>query len=493
MVAEQTASLVNNGVIATDDSAKFTWDKDLVGCKSVALFIGRGETDDGIGFVDNVSGKDGAVGIILDKTSFYGESGGQIYDTGTIVTNSGAKFDVHNVQTYGQYILHIGVVVEGEINKNESVNCMVNYTRRAPIASNHTMTHVLNFALRDVLVTNAENKDSLTQTVDQKGSLNDDKKLRFDFSWSGPLTAKQLAAVEQNVSDAIKSAIPVQSSLVPLEDAKNVSALRAVFGEVYPDPVRIVAVSPTPVSQILAVPKDNEWNSYSIELCGGTHIKNTKEAQAFVILQEEGIAKGIRRITAITRHDATAAIKAGEAFKLRVTDAGSMDGGTLENEVKTLKADLENITVSAVLKNEMREILAAYGKKVVAWKKEQVAEQTTVVVEKVIAAALSAEGNKVVCRVDFGVNGKIVKAVQAAYGKKIKDKALMIISADVSDDRYMVATFAPKGFEGIDCKAWALSATEGTGGKGGGKKGSAQVTVSSISSIEGVIAKARNF
>jgi len=210
-------------------------------------------------------------------------------------------------------------------------------------------------------------------------------------------------------------------------------------------------------------------------------------------LQEEGIAKGIRRITAITKNDAIAAVKAGEDFKLRVINAGKMDGDTLDNEVKTLKADLDNITVSAVLKNEMREILTTYGKKVVAWKKGQVAEQTAVVVGKVIASALSDEGNKVVCRVDFGINGKIVKAVQTAYGKKIKDKALMLISADVSDDRYMVATFAPKGFEDVDCKAWALSATEGTGGKGGGKKGSAQVTVSNISSIEGVITKAKKF
>jgi len=493
MVAEQTASLASSGVAATDDSAKFMWDNDLVGCISTALFIGRGETDDGIGFVNSISGKDGAVGIILDRTSFYGESGGQTYDTGTIVAAGGAKFEVQNVQIYGQYILHLGVIVEGEINKNDSVNCIVDYARRAPIASNHTMTHVLNFALRDVLVTNADNKDTLTQTIDQKGSLNDENKLRFDFSWSGPLTTKQLAAVERNVSDVIKNAIPVQSSVVPLDSAKSVSALRAVFGEVYPDPVRIVAVSPTPVSEILAAPQDNAWNSYSIELCGGTHIKNTKEAQAFVLLQEEGIAKGIRRITAITMNDATAAIKAGEDFKVRVTSAGEMDGSSLENEVKTLTVDLNNLSVSAVLKNEMRGVLALYGKKVLAWKKAKAAEQTAAVVEKVIAAALSNEGNKVVCRVDFGINGKIAKAVQVAYGKKIKDKALMLISADESSDRYMVATFAPKGFADVDCKAWALSATEGTGGKGGGKKENAQVTVSGISSIEGVVEKAKKF
>jgi len=355
------------------------------------------------------------------------------------------------------------------------------------------MTHVLNFALRDVLVTNADNKDTLTQTIDQKGSLNDENKLRFDFSWSSPLTTKQLASVERNVSDVIKNAIPVESSIVPLDSAKSVSALRAVFGEVYPDPVRIVAVSPAPVSQILTTPQNNEWNLYSIELCGGTHIKNTKDAQAFVLLQEEGIAKGIRRITAITMDDAIAAIKAGEDFNLRVTSAGEMDGSSLENEVRTLTVDLNNLSISAVLKNEMRGVLTLYGKKVVAWKKAKAAEQTAAVVEKVIVAALSNEGNTVVCRVDFGINGKIAKAVQVAYGKKVKDKALMLISVDESSDRYMVATFAPKGFGDVDCKAWALSATEGTGGKGGGKKENAQVTVSGITTIEGVIEKAKKF
>jgi len=165
----------------------------------------------------------------------------------------------------------------------------------------------------------------------------------------------------------------------------------------------------------------------------------------------------------------------------------------LLNEVKTLTVDLNNLSVSAVLKNEMRGILALYGKKVLAWKKAKAAEQTAAVVEKVIAAALSNEGNKVVCRVDFGINGKIAKAVQVAYGKKVKDKALMLLSADESSDRYMVATFAPKGFADVDCKAWALSATEGTGGKGGGKKENAQVTVSGISSIDGVVEKAKKF
>ena len=108
MVAEQTAHLVSKGVAGTDDSEKYVWDKDLEGCKVTALFIGRGETEDKIGFVDSISPKSSTVGVILDKTSFYAEAGGQVYDIGTLKTSS-ATVEVKNVQSYGQFVLHLAV------------------------------------------------------------------------------------------------------------------------------------------------------------------------------------------------------------------------------------------------------------------------------------------------------------------------------------------------------------------------------------------------
>jgi alanyl-tRNA synthetase len=492
LVAEQTSYLVGKGVDATDDSAKYVWNEDLEGCTVKALFIGRNETEDGIGFVDSISKDNGAIGVVLDKTNFYGESGGQTFDIGSIKTSSGATIQINNTQIYGSFVLHLGEVTEGTVTVGDTATSCVDYVRRAPIAANHTMTHVLNFALKDVLVTKST-EDQHGVTVDQKGSLVDENKLRFDFSWNGPLTAEQLAAVEQICVDQISSAIPVDNFVAPLDAAQKISSLRAVFGEVYPDPVRVVAVSPTPITSILENPQDGQWNSYSVEFCGGTHLKNTSEAEGFVLLSEEGIAKGVRRITGVTMKDAAIATAAAIEFEAKVTEAGKLDGLELEAQVKLLTVELESLSISAAKKMQLRETIGAFGKQVVAWKKKHAAEQTSKICDQVVEAAGSTEGNKVVIRCDFGLDGKVAKAVTTAYGKKIKDKALFLVSADESEDSFLVIAFAPKGMTDVDCKAWVTAATEGTGGKGGGKKDSAQSRVPGVGSIDGVLEKARSF
>lgn len=490
LVAEQTSTLVNQGVVATDDSAKYVWNDELTGCKACALFVGRGETEDGIGFTDAVSADDGTIGIVLDKTSFYGEAGGQIYDIGTIVSDEGATMKVENVQIYGQYILHVGTVVNGTFKKNDTVKCCVDYIRRAPIAANHTMTHVLNYALKDVLVT--KGSGDTTQSVDQKGSLVDDTKLRFDFSWGSGLTTDQIDAVEKMVTGIINDAVPVDAFVAPLDAAKKISSLRAVFGEVYPDPVRVVAVSPTPISKILENPQDESWNQYSIEFCGGTHLSNTKDAKAFVLLQEEGIAKGIRRITGVTMDDAISAIKAGEEFEKKVNDAGMLDGLELEDAIKKLTVEVNSSSISAVLKAKIRDTLSTYGKRVVAWKKDRAAELTAEVATEVIAIGEKTDGEKVVCRINVGCDTKSVKAIQQAVTKAIKDKAFFLVSADEDADKFIVVAFCHKSLSSVDCNAWASAAIEGTEGKGGGKKDSAQYTVSGLSTFDAVIEKAKS-
>ena len=489
LVAEQVAFLVGQGVPATDDSAKYTWNEELTGCKASALFIGRGETEDGIGFTDSISSENGAIAVVVDRTSFYGEAGGQTYDVGTIVSEGGAKIHVENVQIYGQYILHLGTVVEGTLNKDDTIKCCVDYVRRAPIAANHTMTHVLNYALKDVLVTNGSG--DATQSVDQKGSLVDETKLRYDFSWGSGLTTDQLAAIEKIVCDVINDAVPVDAYVASLESAKKISSLRAVFGEVYPDPVRVVAVSPTPVTQILENPEDSCWGAYSVEFCGGTHLSNTKDAKAFVLLQEEGIAKGIRRITGVTMDDAIAAIKTGEEFESKVTAAGELEGLELDEEIKKLTVELQSLSISAVLKVRIRDTLASYFMKVVAWKKEEAAAKTAEVTTQIIALAEASEDEKIICRVDIGTDTKSAKAIQQAVGKQIKDKAFFLVSADEDSDSYIVLAFCHKSMKSIDCKAWAEAAIEGTGGKGGGKKDSANFTISGVSSLDSVLEKAK--
>uniref|UniRef100_A0A7S4MEB0 Alanine--tRNA ligase n=1 Tax=Odontella aurita TaxID=265563 RepID=A0A7S4MEB0_9STRA len=491
LVAEQTAYLVNKGVDATDDEAKYVWNKDLEGCKAAALFVGRGETEDGIGFADSITGENGAVGLILDKTSFYAEAGGQTYDTGVIKTAGGAVVRIDNVQSYGQFVLHVGQVTEGTVALGEELICSVDYVRRTPIASNHTMTHVLNYALRDVLVTKGDNKTG--QDVDQKGSLVDELKLRFDFSWNGPLKPAQLAAVEDMINSRISAGVPIQSFVAPLEDAKQISSLRAVFGEVYPDPVRVVSVSPEPIPEILQNPQDGQWLQYSVEFCGGTHLSNTKEAEMFVLLKEEGIAKGVRRITAVTGGDAKAAGERADEFEGRLKEAGALPGAELEAGVKKLSEELKDLSISVARKDGFKTELGKLTKKAMAWKKEQAAARTKEVVEQLVSAANEAGGNKIALRIDFGIDGKVAKSVAQSFAKKVKDKAFLLITADESSGRFMVVASAPKGMKDpVDCKAWCQAATEGTGAKGGGKKDLAQFNATGIEKIEGVLEKARS-
>eukprot|EP00980_Cylindrotheca_fusiformis_P028004 scaffold22575_cov141-Cylindrotheca_fusiformis.AAC.35 len=491
MVAEQTAHLVSKGVPATDDSEKYVWNKDLEGCTVKALFIGRGETEDMIGFVDTISPENSMVGVILDKTNFYPEAGGQVYDTGFLKSGS-ATIKVTNVQSYGQFVLHLGEVTEGSLSVGDSVSSCVDYVRRGPIASNHTMTHVLNFALREVLVKQPEREGkSSTGDVDQKGSLVDEFKSRFDFSWSGSLSAKELAAVEKICQDRIDNAVPVEAYVAPLENAQKISSLRAVFGEKYPDPVRVVAVAPTEIPEMLANPQDSTWNQYSVEFCGGTHLSNTKEAEAFVLLNEEGIAKGIRRILFVTQDDAKKAIAAAEDFGVKLSAAEGMEDG-LEAKIKELTLELDGLAISASKKIEFRDTIAKLTKKVIQMKKKRLAGMTDEIKAKAIAAGEATEGTKVIFRFDFGLEAKVAKSVTQAFGKAVKDKALMLVSADEDSNRFLVMTAAPKGVD-VDCKAWAAAATEGTGGKGGGKKDSAQFTVPDVSLVDSVMEKAKNF
>jgi alanyl-tRNA synthetase len=482
MVAEQTAHLVSKNVPSTDDSPKYVWNQPLENCKVEALFLGRNETEDKIGFVDVITPESSTIGVILNQTSFYAEQGGQINDTGFLKTASGSVVKVQNVQLYGKFVLHIGVVEQGTVSVNDSVTCEVDYVRRQPIASNHTMTHVLNHALRAVLV----NDESMT--VEQKGSLVDETKLRFDFSWNGGLTPEQLKKVEEHCVSFIDRKVPVDCYVAPLPDAEKISSLRAVFGEKYPDPVRVVAVADQPVTDMLANPQDAVWNEYSVEFCGGTHLTNTSEAEAFVLLSEEGIAKGVRRIVGVTMDDAKKCMALADSFADKLRNAETLQGDVLEPAVKVLSTELDGLTISAIRKIEFREKLQELSKAVVAYKKQKVAGMADEIVNQAVALAGTTEGSKVVLRVDLAMDGKTAKSVAQAFGKKVTDKALMLIAVDV--DKFSVVAFSPKGV--VDCQKWVAAVTEGTGGKGGGKADFAQTQVGDLKFVDQVEQKAKS-
>ena len=202
------------------------------------------------------------IGIILDRTNFYAEQGGQEFDQGKLLIDGVAELEVDNVQLYAGFVLHTGWLKYGSISVGDEILSEYDELRRGPIRMNHTGTHVLNFALKEVL----------GDGVDQKGSLVAPEKLRFDFSHKSSVSDAEIEKIEDISTKYIRQNCTVYAKDVPLATAREIQGLRAVFGETYPDPVRVVSVG-VEVDEILKNVKDPQWKKVSIELCGGTHVE----------------------------------------------------------------------------------------------------------------------------------------------------------------------------------------------------------------------------
>ena len=218
------------------------------------------------------STSEGECMIVLDSTPFYGESGGQVGDQGKL-TAKGLEIEVLDTQKIGNFHLHISRVKKGSIKLNNKVKAEINSERRKAIVSNHSATHLMHTALRNVL----------GKHVQQKGSLVNEEKLRFDFSHKQKLTESEISKIEQEVNRAIKSAKDTQIIETSIEESQKLGAI-AFFGEKYGDQVRVLKIA----------------GDYSTELCGGTHVKNSSEIKSFKIISEASISSGVRRIEAIS-------------------------------------------------------------------------------------------------------------------------------------------------------------------------------------------------
>lgn len=228
--------------------------------------------------------------IVLSRTPFYAESGGQAGDQGTLITPTGARFIVHDVQKRaGNLHVHLGELVDGELALGEAVTASVNSARRKRIMANHSATHLLHAALRDVLGAH----------VAQKGSLVEEDRLRFDFSHDGPVTTAEIEAIEDQVNAVIRQNAPVGVQLTSPEAAIQAGAL-ALFGEKYGDEVRVLS---------MGMDLDARQTPYSVELCGGTHVERTGDIALFSVLSESGVSAGVRRIEAATGAEALAVLR----------------------------------------------------------------------------------------------------------------------------------------------------------------------------------------
>ncbi|MDT0175897.1 alanine--tRNA ligase [Enterobacter sp. BRE11] len=262
-------------------------------------------------YVDGVAVEEVAAGqeavVVLDETPFYGESGGQVGDTG-LLKGKNAEFSVQDTQKYGQAIGHIGKLTAGHLRINDRVEAQVDEARRARIRLNHSATHLLHAALREVL----------GEHVAQKGSLVNDKYLRFDFSHFEAIKPQELHRVEEIVNAQIRRNLPVETEVMDIDAAKGKGAM-ALFGEKYEQRVRVLTMG-----------------DFSIELCGGTHAARTGDIGLFRILSESGTAAGVRRIEAVTGEGALAQVYAQSSQLNEIAQLVKANSSNLNDKVRGL-------------------------------------------------------------------------------------------------------------------------------------------------------------
>lgn len=265
-----------------------------------------------------------AVILVVDQTSFYAESGGQVGDVGTIL-NDGFTFEVDNtIKTQSGVYLHEGTIVDGTLKTSEKVNCKVDEETRKATMRNHTAAHLLQAALRKVLGNH----------VEQAGQLVNSKAVRFDFSHFSAMTAEEIAKVELEVNNVILDAIEVTTTEMPIEEAKKLGAM-ALFGEKYGDVVRVVKAG-----------------DFSTELCGGTHADNTGKLGLFKIVSESSVASGVRRIEAVTgkgvlefiNEKENLILNSAKAMKLTNVSELASRAGALVSELKASEKKVEELS-----------------------------------------------------------------------------------------------------------------------------------------------------
>jgi alanyl-tRNA synthetase len=225
--------------------------------------------------------KNDTVYIVLNQSPFYAESGGQVGDTGEFIT--AGKASIHIVDTrkkLGKLWVHVGKIEDGSVQVGDTLEMKVNPARRADIQANHSATHLLHEALRRVL----------GDHVAQKGSLQDAQRTRFDISHPNAIKPEEIAAVEAIVNEQIQAASPVETRVMPIDEAREMGAM-ALFGEKYDDEVRVVS---------MGTAQQGNNKVFSVELCGGTHVKSTDEIGKFKIVSEGALSAGIRRVEALT-------------------------------------------------------------------------------------------------------------------------------------------------------------------------------------------------
>jgi alanyl-tRNA synthetase len=304
-------------LLSTLEATKFTGYDDLSATGKIVALIQDGKS---------VKKLDGDGIVILDKTPFYAESGGQIGDSGKLIAESVAFNVLDTQKAAGQFFLHVVQHQQGEIVLGQVIEAIVESPKRTGIKLNHTATHLLHKVLQE----------QLGSHVQQKGSIVSNDKLRFDFSQSEPITAEQLTTIEREVNQHIRANYDAVTKIMSFDEAVETGAM-ALFGEKYGDEVRVLNIG-----------------DYSIELCGGTHVKCTGEIGLFKIVSEASIAAGIRRIEAVTGEVAVNYVQNNEAMLNIITQLTHASSDTVTEKVKSaLVKNKELEKTIQVLENQL--------------------------------------------------------------------------------------------------------------------------------------------
>ena len=395
------------------------------------------------------------VQIVLNQTPFYAESGGQIGDTGVIKTETGVAKVTDTKKVAGVYI-HFATVAEGEIAKGQGAVLTVDHSRRSAIRANHSATHLLHEALRR----------ALGEHVAQRGSLNADDRLRFDFSHSKALSASELRQVEAEVNQFIRQNTRVETRIMTPDDARGLGA-QALFGEKYGDEVRVVSMGILDGSG-----KGADGKTYSLELCGGTHVRQTGDIGAFVALSDDASSAGVRRVEALTGAAAIAYLADQTANLNAVAAELKAQAADVPARVKALLDERKALTNEVA---QLRRELAMAGG----------AGQGGAAEAEII------NGVPFFAQVLKGVSGKDLPALIDEHKSRLGSAAIVLI-ADTGDKAAVAAGVTDDLTSKVSAVDFVRAAVPELGGKGGGGRADmAQGGGASADNADAAIAAAR--
>ncbi|STV62175.1 alanyl-tRNA synthetase [Klebsiella pneumoniae subsp. rhinoscleromatis] len=424
-----------NAMIRVDGASEFKgYDHLELNGKVTALFI------DGKA-VDSVSAGQEAV-VILDQTPFYAESGGQVGDKGEL-KGAGFSFAVSDTQKYGQAIGHIGKVASGSLKVGDAVQADVDEARRQRIRLNHSATHLMHAALRQVLGTH----------VAQKGSLVNDKALRFDFSHFEAMKPEEIRAVEDLVNAQIRRNLAIETNIMDI-DAARASGAMALFGEKYDDRVRVLRMG-----------------DFSTELCGGTHAARTGDIGLFRITSESGTAAGVRRIEAVTGEGAMAILHAQSD---QLNDIAQLLKGDSHNLGEKVRAALER---TRQLEKELQQL------------KEQAAAQESA---NLSSKAEEINGVKLLVRELTGVEPKMLRTMVDDLKNQLG--STIVVLATVADGKVsLIAGVSKDVTDRVKAGELVGMVAQQVGGKGGGRPDMAQAGGTDASALPAALASVKGW